>query len=90
MSQKESQCSEKIAQFVHDLTFDALPGDVVTHTKQRFLELIGLFLAGSKNPATQMVSDIVRFSAGKDEATAIGLGFLTSAKHPASRGGVKS
>lgn len=71
--------SEEIAQFVKRLSFEALPDTVVSHTKQRFLEVIGLCLAGSKDAVTRMISEVVRSKSGKEEATAIGLGYLTSA-----------
>ncbi len=62
--------SQKLAQFVHRLSYDALPKDVVEAAKTRILDSLSTSLAGYNLPSGQIALAVVKDSKGP--ATVIG------------------
>lgn len=79
--------TEKIANFLVETSLDKMPQEVVSRAKEMTLDTIGVGLAGSVQPAGEIVADFVRNLGGNPQATVIGKNFKTSAPSAALANG---
>lgn len=70
--------SEKLFSFVCDTDYRHLPKEAINRAKHCFLDGLGVMVAGSVHPASNIVLDYARSLGGKTDATALGSGFQTS------------
>lgn len=72
--------TRQVVDFVHDLSFNDLPGEVIEHTKLVLLDTIGALIAASnsKYDAGRKLTEFVRGLGGRQESTIIGQGFKSS------------
>jgi len=68
--EEQDAIARRLARYMEGLSYEDLPGDVVTLAKTRILDSIGACLAGGELPWSKMALDVVRDSRG--EATIIG------------------
>ncbi len=61
-----------VANIASSLTYSELPADVVYLAKQCFLDWLGVTLAGSREPLTQILRDEVTEQGGHPQATLVG------------------
>lgn len=69
--------TRKLAQFVCETNFNDLPEKALTKAKECFLDWQGVALAGTLDPASQIITQYVMTSGGKPEASIIGSDFKT-------------
>lgn len=79
--------TREFAQFVVDTTFDSVPRQVVSYSKELFLDAVGCALAGSVEPTGRLITKFTRKTGGTPECTVIGAGFRTSAPNAALANG---
>jgi 2-methylcitrate dehydratase PrpD len=72
------------------LKFDDLPPDVIERAKQCLLDWLGVTLAGSGQPLTDILRGEVREQGGNEQATLIGTGGLVSTQQAALVNGTAS
>lgn len=72
MSDAQSATGE-LAAFAADLRFSDVPTEVVDHVRLAVLDGIGCCLAGSVQPWTRMVAEMVRADGGREAASLFGL-----------------
>ena len=70
--------TRKLAEFTTLLKYEALPSEVVEHTKLLALDAIGCCLYGSTLPWTRKLIDMIREEGGSPRAAVFGAGFRTS------------
>jgi len=75
--------ASRLANWVGDLDFDALPAEVTEVAKLLVLDQIGLQVRGAALSNVQPVLDLARSSAGRPESTITGAGVQTNAAHAA-------
>src|SRR5258706_6684849 len=73
----------RLANWVANLDFDALPEEVTEVAKLLVFDQIGLQIRGATLPNVQPVLDVARASAGRPESTITGAGVQTNAAHAA-------
>lgn len=66
--------SRQIAQFAVDLKFNDLPGDVIDEVKRYLYDSVGCAYGGYHTKDVNILRDIYKEMAGKEEATLIGFG----------------
>jgi 2-methylcitrate dehydratase PrpD len=71
--------TEKIARFVREVTYRALPARAVEVAKEALLDCVGVALAGSRERSARIAAALARAEAARPEATVFGQGFRTSA-----------
>lgn len=71
--------SNKIADFVVETAYEAIPATVLGAAKTAILDSVGVMLAGSREECARICGRIVREEAAKAESTVIGQGFKSSA-----------
>ena len=79
--------TETLARYSLDLSYKALPKDVVHQAKRCFLDLIGVALGGSRQPLAKILWKTVQELGGKPQATVLGLGVKTSVTNAALMNG---
>lgn len=67
--------TERLSDFVVELTYADIPGNVRDAAKIFTLESIGHMLAGLRQPVGQIVAEYVRSLGGAGQATVVGAGF---------------
>jgi 2-methylcitrate dehydratase PrpD len=77
----------KIARFANELKFDAIPAAAVQTAKTAVRDCLGVALAGSQEEDAKICAAIARQENAKEETTAIGQGFKTSALNAALANG---
>jgi 2-methylcitrate dehydratase PrpD len=77
----------KIARFANELQFDAIPATAVQTAKTAVRDCLGVALAGSQEEDAKICAAIARQENAKEETTAIGQGFKTSALNAALANG---
>jgi 2-methylcitrate dehydratase PrpD len=82
--------TEAIACFVADLDYAAIPKEAVERTKRQILDIIGVGLAGSTQPASKVVANFVEKTGGTPNCTIWGTALLSSAPQAAFANGVFS
>jgi 2-methylcitrate dehydratase PrpD len=80
--------SEKIAEWVHTTNYSSFSQELVYLAKRSILDFIGVTLAGTKEPAGQIIKQYIYGNKGKEESTAIGLGTKTSSVDAALANGI--
>lgn len=75
--------TQQLAGFASGLTYEVLPGDVVTHLKWCILDGIGVGLFGFTLPWVGVVSDLVKALGGTEECPVWGKGYKTSSVNAA-------
>ncbi|HOE17979.1 MAG TPA: MmgE/PrpD family protein [Syntrophorhabdaceae bacterium] len=71
--------NESIAKFISGLTFDAIPKKAVDLAKDAILDWMGVTIAGSCEPAVNILTEQVKQWGGANEAGVIGRAFRTTA-----------
>ncbi len=71
------EITKKLAQFVCETNFNDLPEKALTKAKECFLDWQGVALAGTLDPAGEIITQYVMASGGKPEASIIGSAFKT-------------
>ena len=71
--------AERLAAFAADLTFDALPAEVVADVKLRTLDVLGIALAASAHEVGPPMRAGLEAWAGRGECTVVGAKFTASA-----------
>jgi 2-methylcitrate dehydratase PrpD len=79
--------TERLAQFIVDTSYESLPPEVVHTTKRAIIDTFGVMLAGSREPASKIISSFVRGFGGKPRARVVGAGFRTSSPNAALANG---
>ncbi|MBI2910366.1 MAG: MmgE/PrpD family protein [Chloroflexi bacterium] len=79
--------TETFARFIVETTFEELPRQLVSYSKELFLDAIGCALAGSVCPTGRKIIRFTRESGGVAECAVIGAGFRTSAPSAALANG---
>lgn len=79
--------TEKLATFTVETTFERIPPQVVSFSKQLMLDCIGCALAGSVEPTGRIMTQFTRELGGVEESGVIGGGFRTSAPNAAFANG---
>ncbi|MEE8414294.1 MAG: MmgE/PrpD family protein, partial [Dehalococcoidales bacterium] len=64
--------TEKLSQFITGTNYGDLPVEVVTAAKFAILDFIGVAMAGSQNPSSMIISEMVSENQSVPEATVIG------------------
>ncbi|MDO8568303.1 MAG: MmgE/PrpD family protein, partial [Dehalococcoidales bacterium] len=75
--------TERLARFVVETRLEDIPSPVIARTKELFVDMIGVAIAGSVMPVTTVLSRLCREKRCKGEATVIALGYRTSAEDAA-------
>ncbi len=70
----EKTLSHKMAEFAHHLSYDDLPKNVIHEVKRYLYDSIGCAYGGYHTRDVNMLRDIYKEMAGKEEATVIGFG----------------
>ena len=79
--------TEKLAQFIVETSYESIPPEAVHAAKRAIIDTFGVMLAGSKEPASEIISSLVRSWGGKPRARVVGAGFRTSSSHAALANG---
>lgn len=86
-SRRRMNMTSKIARFVTDLQFAAVPPGAIHIAKTAVLDCVGVALAGSKEECAGICAGIARQEDAKKEATVFGQGFQSSALNAALANG---
>ena len=70
--------TKKIADFVIETGYDRIPKEAVETAKLAILDMLGAALAGTEEPAVEILTDYVKSMSAKEEATVIAGNFKTS------------
>jgi 2-methylcitrate dehydratase PrpD len=81
------ETTEKLAAFIVDTDLERIPTEAIELAKESILDCLGVMLAGSKAPVGRMISEFVRETGGRPEATVAGAGLRTSAAEAALANG---
>jgi len=79
--------TEKLAQFIVETGYEDIPAQVVHAAKRVMIDTLGVMIAGSREPAVEIISSFVRSLGGKPRAWVVGKGFRTSAPNAALANG---
>jgi 2-methylcitrate dehydratase PrpD len=82
--------TRRLASFVAGLRKDTLPPEVLAAAKTLVLDLLGCTLGALDTEEARIAGGVVQSLGGREEATAIGFRFRTSAVHAAYLNGVTS
>ena len=77
----------RIAQFVVDIRYGAIPPEALATAKTAVLDCLGVALAGSREECAKICAQIVRQENAKQETTVFGQGFKSSALQAAFANG---
>lgn len=80
--------TEKLADFVVNTEYMAIPEEAVHKAKQCILDCLGVTLAGSIDPINKPIRQYLEEIGGKEQSTVIGLGIKTSASNAAFANGI--
>jgi 2-methylcitrate dehydratase PrpD len=75
--------SEQAAVFVNKLSIEEIPENVCRTAKNSILDCLGVAVAGAREPASEMVTDLAAVSGGKPEATIIARNIKTASTEAA-------
>lgn len=78
-----AKTTKEIAEFVHDLKYEQIPSDLVSHVKDLTMGYFSTALAGSVLPNGQIASRYVKSQGASEMAGVFGGGFLTSLEYAA-------
>src|SRR5438270_9855401 len=71
--------TEEFCQILHAINANTIPSSAFDAARRLLLDGIAVALAGSRERASQIIADHVRSLGGTGNASALGLGFRTSA-----------
>ena len=77
----------RLAQFVMETCYEDISPETVHAAKRVIIDTLGVMLAGSREPASKIISSFVRSLGGKPRATVVGAGFQTSSPNAALANG---
>ncbi|HET7629362.1 MAG TPA: MmgE/PrpD family protein, partial [Bacillales bacterium] len=63
--------SEALAQYIVEMEYERLPGEVVAFTKLCILDWYGSALAGKDQPPVQMIREMIEEMGGNPQATLV-------------------
>ena len=75
----------KLAGFVTDLNYEAIPRKAVETAKIAVRDCLGVALAGSREEDARIAAEIARQESAQEETSVIGQGFKTSALNARAR-----
>ncbi len=81
------EITEKLAKFVVETSFEEMPEEAATKVKHRLLDTLGVALAGSRQPGSKIITNLVKRLGGKPVAGVIGGKFRTSSPNAALANG---
>ena len=79
--------TERLARFIIETNYDALPGAAIVAAKRAILDCLGVMIAGSQEPAGQIISSFVKKLGGTPNSGVVASGFHTSAPSAALANG---
>ena len=82
------RATQRLARFIAETTYPDLPEAVTGHVKRCILDWLGASLAGTAEPASQAIVQIVKDLGGREESTVIGGSFMSSCVNAALANGV--
>jgi 2-methylcitrate dehydratase PrpD len=82
------RATQRLARFIAETTYPDLPEAVTGHIKRCILDWLGVALAGTAEPASQTMVQLVQDLNGKGESTVIGGSFKSSCVNAALANGV--
>ncbi len=82
------RATQRLARFIAETTYPDLPEAVTGHVKRCILDWLGAALAGTSEPASQAIIQIVKDLGGNGESTVIGGSFRSSCVNAALANGV--
>jgi 2-methylcitrate dehydratase PrpD len=82
------EVTEKLAEFIHDTTFQDIPEDVVASSRECFMDWHGVALAGTREESARIILEYVKEVGGKPEASVLGSNFKTNAADAALANGI--
>jgi 2-methylcitrate dehydratase PrpD len=82
------RATQRLARFIAETTYHDLPGAVPGHVKRCILDWLGAAIAGTTEPASQTIVQIVKNLGGSEESTVIGGFFKSSCVNAALANGV--
>lgn len=85
---KAQSVTEKLARLTTEATYESFPAAVIQSAKLRFLDTIGIMIAGSRHPATLMSLDLARHMGGRPAVSIVGHSDQTSSPLAAFVNGV--
>ena len=80
--------TRKLAQFVYDTRFEDFPQQAVNKARECFLDWHGVTLAGTRDPAADVILRYVMAAGGKPEASLIGTDMKTNLANAALANGL--
>ena len=82
------RATQRLARFIAETTYPDLPDAVTGHIKRCILDWLGAALAGTTEPASQTIVQMVEDLGGSGESTVIGASFRSSCVNAALANGV--
>ena len=82
--------TEKLAQFIVNMDFEQLPGNVIDQARKCFLDWLGVALGGSTYPIASILTELIGDIGGKEQATILGKGIKTNVLNAALTNGAIS
>ena len=82
------RATQRLARFIAETTYPDLPEAVTGHVKRCILDWLGAALAGTAEPASQAIVQLVKDLGGSGESTVIGGSFRSSCVDAALANGV--
>lgn len=76
-----------LARFASDTHGDEIPGAVLHHTKCSLINMLGVALHATQNPAIHILADLFEEEGGKPQASVLGLGPTTTLQNAAMANG---
>jgi hypothetical protein len=76
-----------LARFASDTRWDEIPAAVLHHTKCSLINMLGVALHATQNPAIRILADLFEEEGGKPQASVLGLGLTTTLQNAAMANG---
>ncbi|MEE8284356.1 MAG: MmgE/PrpD family protein, partial [Alphaproteobacteria bacterium] len=80
--------SQRVAAFIVDFDLGDAPGGLIDLAETAFLDTVGVMLAGSREPAAKMVSEMVSAEGAAPAASIVGRSARTSPQNAALANGI--
>ncbi len=82
--------TDRFANYLVEISLDQMPQEAVSRSKVLIRDTIGVALAGSVQPTSEIVINYVRYLGGSPQATVLGRSFKTSAPNAALANGTSA
>ncbi|WP_300465139.1 MmgE/PrpD family protein [Desulfobacula sp.] len=82
--------TKRFAEYIHDTSYETIPGDIHRYAKLCLLDWIGVTLGGSREPVSDILLDFIDIVGGKAHATILGKGVKTNLMWAALANGTMS